>query len=379
MLLRRFSAGRSCPLSYRYSPAKLRALAPAAPSQQCAYVIGGLYGNEPALEEVFAMAAREEAVTGVAPLLVWNGDFNWFNCTAEGVTGVNRRLMASCDAGRSLATRGNVEVEMSRGAAEAAGARGGDGGCGCSYPGYVSDGVVARSNAIMAGLAAATRELAGGGEGAGEGDGAAVARWLADLPMHARVDVGGLRVCVVHGDAHSLSGWSFAAEAMLPRDEALHAALGLGGGGGAGVVPTTPLEMDELFDAVGVDCFACTHTCLPFAQRFGGGMLVNNGSAGMPNFRVREPCERHGVLTRIAVTPACDLGAGASPGPASLLYGASIAGVRVEAHAVRYDDARWRESFLSQHPLGGAAHTSYFGRIENGADFTVAQADRLSL
>ena len=66
-----FSAGRSCPLSYRYSPAKLRALPSTVPPQQSVLVIGGLYGNEQALHEVFSMAACEKEATGISPLLIW--------------------------------------------------------------------------------------------------------------------------------------------------------------------------------------------------------------------------------------------------------------------------------------------------------------------
>jgi hypothetical protein len=49
-------AGRTCPLRYRYGPQAIAA----APEQSVAtlYVIGGLYGNLPALDAIEAMAAR---------------------------------------------------------------------------------------------------------------------------------------------------------------------------------------------------------------------------------------------------------------------------------------------------------------------------------
>ncbi len=63
--------GRSCPLHYRYTPEALAR----EPDLRAAtlYVIGGLYGNWPALEAITALAEQErDPVT-----LVFNGDFNW--------------------------------------------------------------------------------------------------------------------------------------------------------------------------------------------------------------------------------------------------------------------------------------------------------------
>ncbi|HTD90985.1 MAG TPA: hypothetical protein VK663_10005, partial [Burkholderiales bacterium] len=64
--------GRSCPLHYRYSP-KDFARAPDF-NADTLYVIGGLYGNVPALQAALALAAQEPAPVTLA----FNGDFNWF-------------------------------------------------------------------------------------------------------------------------------------------------------------------------------------------------------------------------------------------------------------------------------------------------------------
>ena len=74
--------GRSCPLSYRYSPADFAR--PAEIKTDTVYVIGGLYGNVPALEIILDMAARESAT------LVFNGDFNWFNINDAGLKTIAR-------------------------------------------------------------------------------------------------------------------------------------------------------------------------------------------------------------------------------------------------------------------------------------------------
>ena len=76
----------------------------------------------------------------------------------------------------------------------------GSAGCGCGYPAYVADGVVERSNAIVAALretavAAAAPELR---------------EWLGALPRTLVLEVGDerRRVGVVHGDVDSLAGWN---------------------------------------------------------------------------------------------------------------------------------------------------------------------------
>ena len=111
--------GRSCPLHYRYAPtvfdrdADIRA--------ETVYVIGGLYGNVPALEAVLELAAAEK----VMPTLVFNGDFNWFNVDAGSFNAINREVL------KHVALRGNVETELAADADDA--------GCGCAYPEYVDD------------------------------------------------------------------------------------------------------------------------------------------------------------------------------------------------------------------------------------------------
>ena len=92
--------GRSCPLHYRYRPESLDR----APSLEAdsIYVVGGLYGNLPALERIEAMSIAESAATK----LIFNGDFNWFNVDVAGFEAVNQRVL------RHPASRGNVETEM---------------------------------------------------------------------------------------------------------------------------------------------------------------------------------------------------------------------------------------------------------------------------
>ena len=301
--------GRSCPRHYRYSPAVFSRAADL--EAQSLYIVGGLYGNPFALEAVVAMARREGAT------LVFNGDFNWFDVDSEGFGAINETVL------RHAALRGNVETEI---AGEDAGA-----GCGCGYPDWVGEAEVERSNEILKRL----RETARGHPDLRER--------LGVLPMHLVAEVGGLRVGIAHGDAESLAGWQFSQEALRERPE--HA--------------------EALLAGAAIDVFACTHTCLPVMQDFatprGTALIVNNGAAGMPNFRDT----RFGVATRIA-----------SASSTQALYGTRLGGTVVEAVPVRYDYEAWMARFDRVWPAGSPAALSYRKRIASGPGYEVEQAVR---
>lgn len=305
--------GRVCPLRYRYGP---RAIAQAEEREaRTLYVIGGLYGNVPALDAIEQMAGRESA----APTLCFNGDFNWFNIDDRMFAEINRRVLAHD------AILGNVEAEFD--------APPDDAGCGCAYPDSVDDGVVQRSNRIHATLKATARRH-------GE-----LLRRIARLPQVARYRVGECRVGVVHGDAESLAGWRFDVDAL---DDA----------GQAG-------WREMAFEAAQVDVFASTHTCLPALRRVPlpagrNACVVNNGAAGMPNFSG----ELSGLCTRIASTP--------SPHP--VLHESRVAGAWVALLPVRFDGQRWQREFLAQWPPGTPAWQSYFHRISHGPAFAPGRA-----
>jgi hypothetical protein len=304
--------GRACPLNYRYPPAAL-ARDPALEVDPL-YVFGGLYGNLPALEAALELAAREPGAA-----IVFNGDFHWFDADGSRFEAVDAAVQ------RHAALRGNVETELA--------SDGSDAGCGCAYPAWVDDAEVERSNRILARLRRTAR-----------GFPARRAR-LATLPMHLAAVVGGLRVAIVHGDVESLAGWRYAQQALA---DPAHAAAVAGD-----------------FGSAGARIIASSHTCLPVAAAFdtaaGGCALINNGAAGMPNFRGT----RHGVITRIATAPA-----------AAALYGIVLDGVHVEALALRYDAARFERQFLEDWPPGSDAYVSYYRRLRGDIDYTLARAVR---
>ena len=296
--------GRTCPLGYRYSP-RVFDREPQLVADTI-YAVGGLYGNREALDAILALAAAE---AGPATL-VFNGDFHWFDVDPLDFGQVDREVA------RHVAIRGNVETEIAQDASDA--------GCGCAYPADVSDIDVSRSNEILERLRETARSVPD------------VRERLAGLPMHLTARVGEARVGIVHGDAASLAGWGFAHD----RIEA----------------PGHARWVEAAFRDARVDVFASTHTCLPALAAFEGGVVANNGAAGMPNFAGT----RFGLVTRIAVSP--------SDG-SRRVRAQRHAGVWIEALRVDYDHGRWLRRFERDWPAGSAAHRSYFSRIVEGPRF----------
>jgi hypothetical protein len=172
-------------------------------------------------------------------------------------------------------------------------------GCGCAYPESVPDEDVARSNEILAQLRATVRRAESRRPG--------LRARLAALPMHRVARIGDARIGIVHGDAWALAGWQFA-------HDSLHAA-------------NREATIAAAFEQAALDGFASTHTCLPALKVFDTGLgerfVINNGSAGMPNFRG----SRAGLITR-SRSPL--------PPPGPTPYGAIPGCIRgCTGHAVR--------------------------------------------
>jgi len=294
--------GRYCPTSYRYSPGSLTR----EPDifAETLYIVGGLYGNLPALDVVERLAFDEPGTTRIC----FNGDFHWLDVDLVTFAEVDRRVA------RYVALRGNVETELASDEDAA--------GCGCAYPESVSDADVARSNEIIARLRATASE---------------VLAWrvaLAALPMNAVARIGDARIAIVHGDPESLAGWGFAHDRL---DDPRH--LG---------------KLTSWCKEAGADVFASSHTCLPVCRELVAGgwrtVVVNNGAAGMPNFQGT----RFGVATRISTR--------AAP-PDIALYGVRLGALHIDAVRLDYDHDDWVQRFLSLWPEGSPAHRSYYRRI----------------
>lgn len=314
--------GRHCPLHYRTAPAALDREAEV--TAETLYLIGGLYGNTAALDAVEQLAAEETERGLPAPTLVFNGDFNWFNAEPDTFRAINQRVL------RHAALQGNVEAELASPDSDA--------GCGCAYPEWVDDATVARSNAIMERLQGTARlapELVAA---------------FAPLPRQLVAEVAGLRVGIIHGDPASVAGWGLAVENMPSPGE-------------------TPPQIRDWFRAAAVDVFACTHTCLPFAQEFRVDdrerLVMNNGATGMPNFHG----DRRGVITRISHVPCPE---------EYRLYGVRRGGVYCDAVALEWACAAWECWFGATWPPGSPAAVSYGPRLAGGPAHTLADAFRLT-
>jgi hypothetical protein len=308
--------GRSCPLSYRY-PATVFRREPDIRATTL-YVVGGLYGNLPALDALMSLAAREPA----PPVMVFNGDFNWFNRDAESFREINTRVL------QHVALRGNVETELAGEDSET--------GCGCGYPDDVGDAEVERSNEILRDLRTTAKSHSD------------LRARLGALPMHAVAQVGDLKIGVVHGDAESLAGWGFAHDQLD--------------------APSRQDWLRKMFLDSGVDVFASSHTCLPALRTFqlddGIKAVVNNGAAGMPNFRGM----RAGLITRIGETELTLAG--------TALHDARLRNAHLQLLSLNYDHVRWEHEFLTHWPAGSPAYDSYYRRIQEGPRFTPEQAFR---
>lgn len=304
----RRDTGRICPVRYHYGADALAAAA--CQHVPVLYVIGGLYGNTPALDALEQMARREQ----IAPTLCFNGDFNWFDTDDESFAAINHAVL------QHDAILGNVEAELQPGTDDA--------GCGCAYPEIVPQDVVDRSNLIHARLKSTAERHP------------EVLAQLARLPMVARYRVADTLIGVVHGDADSLAGWSFDVSAL---DD-----------------PANAAQIEHSFAEARVDVFASSHTCLPALRRFDRGLVINNGAAGMPNFRGM----RHGLITRISSRPA----------PHPTLYCTRIGDVWVEAVPLAFDYDDWIMRFLANWPDGSPAYLSYFARITDSPDYSVERA-----
>jgi len=306
-------AGRMCPLDYYYEPAEFARVPDF--TAEVLYLVGGLYGNLAAIDALETLILAERAPVTI----VFNGDFHWFDADHEWFNEVETRVAPH------RALRGNVETEISR-------TRDIGAGCGCAYPPAVDDDTVCRSNQILGALRGVAQDCP-----------AACAR-LSNLPMYLVVEIGGVRVGIVHGDAEALAGWRFANDALdspgsLPWFEAVR-------------------KQSQ------IDVFASTHTCLAVIRDYflpsGRLTVINSGAAGMPNFSATQ----FGLVSRISPQPS----------PNQPLYGAVHNSIHIDAVALDYNTCAFLKAFLLRWPKGTLAHQAYFERIANGPAYDIARA-----
>ncbi|WP_417512743.1 hypothetical protein [Marinobacter sp.] len=305
------SEGRSCPLAYRYEPASLCAN-PMPVTEDVLYVIGGLYGNPFALDEIERMALAEER-QGRSVKLVFNGDFNWFNANDDLFRDINSRVLGH------TASLGNVDYEL---AAPSTGA-----GCGCAYPEFVDQGVVERSNQIMARL----QDVAGAHPD--------IQKRLSSLPRYHCLLFGGLKILVLHGDPESLAGWGLAHESFAAGNSE---------------------KLTEWFRSSGADAMVSTHTCLPvlWSGEIEGRrcLVANNGASGMGNLS----SDARGLIARLSLSAPLS----------GSVAGLESGGLHVDLMPVDFDIKAWLAEFDHIWPEGSPAAISYRKRVLEGASLT---------
>ena len=274
------------------------------------YSVGGVYGNLEAMKTVREMVAAEEGEVCV----VYNGDYHWFDGTAENFQEVERLLEGY------IPMNGNVEFELAR--EQECGV-----GCGCSYPTSMSDAFVGRSNAIFGRMKESVSKVPG------------LANVVAGRPGWGIVQVGDVFVGLTHGDEKSVSGWGCSVDSIHDAQRVA--------------------ELDEFFANHKVDVLSTTHTCAAAAIATEHGAVINNGSAGLPEYKGM----LFGLVNRISKTPHPDA-----------LYRTMVKGIYVEAVPVRYDHDTFISWFDSVWDADSPAAESYRPRAIAGPDTVYSDA-----
>lgn len=299
-------AGRICPLDYAIDD---QLFDTSLDKVDVLYVIGGLYGNPFALKRIKQLAQDEYQQSGHQPLLVFNGDYHWFDREAKSFEWIEEQITDD------LKLLGNVEAELIRPVDSGA-------GCGCAYPASTSQAAVERSNAIHHQLKILFDNHP---------------QWQAyfkvNRPPAVTISIGDQRIGIVHGDEQWLAGWA--------ND---HAAL------------KETARQDQLYTFMkdkSLDVICSTHTCSQVVLEWGDRLVVNNGSSGMATLDQG----LFGLYTRIAKKPSNHA-----------LYSRSVNGLSVELLALDFDHAAFVDWFDRIWQANSPAAHSYRQRICEGLD-----------
>ena len=230
------TAGRSCPLDYRYQPRDIAQalLRPALQGLDALWWWAALLATwrpwRHCRSPLTPTPRRARHWSSTATSIGLDAEPAWFAAIQAGVE-------------RHHATRGNVETELARDALA-------DNGCGCGYPDWVGDETVDYSNRIIQRLHAVVPDPCACSSRRCRNS--CAPRWAA-CPSASCMAT---RIL--------LAGWSFSQEALSQ--------------------PETRDAARAACAEAGVQHWASSHSCLPVMQALGDGhWLLNNGAAGMPN------------------------------------------------------------------------------------------------
>ncbi|QCD53148.1 calcineurin phosphoesterase [Campylobacter sp. RM16192] len=253
------------------------------------WIAGGMYGN------IYAIEKLNEVALGKT--IVYNGDLHWFDASKESFDKVEE---LSKD---SIKLNGNVEVELKR--VENL-------GCGCNYPSYEQEVIVKNAELIHARLKSIGSDFS----------------IFEDRKTTMHVNVAGVKVAITHGDEKSLNGWGFDHEVLKTK--------------------TRQDEIFNWFQKTKFDIIATSHTCKAAVLNFSNKVILNNGSAGMPNFSEFVS----GLVTRIASTPN-----------EKALFRSKIGDVFAELILLKYNKKEFLRYFEELWSEDSAASISYKARI----------------
>ncbi|CZE46690.1 hypothetical protein [Campylobacter geochelonis] len=255
------------------------------------YIAGGVYGNP------FALQKLSEISNGAKVVL--NGDLHWFDATKESF------LKTEYLAQEFICLNGNVELELAKNSLET---------CGCNYPEYEDKDVIARADEIFK-----TLNLAPSSE---------QREMLKKRKTTLFAKVGNVNIAITHGDEKNVAGWELDRVNLEKQ--------------------TRQNELNQWFLKTTFSVLASTHTCQAGLLKLKNGIVINNGSAGMPNFSEF----RTGLVTRIATTPH-----------QNAFYRSSINEVFIELIRLKYDNAKFLKYFDEIWSEQSPAALSYKTRI----------------
>ena len=271
-----------------------------APSCSTLYVVGGLYGNFQALQALFSCIEPDA-------LVVFNGDIHWFDASKEQFVRIEKAIAPY------ILLNGNVEAELAREIKSGA-------GCGCFYPETTHPSTVEWAHQIHERLShMVDTELPKYKE------------HLSKRPSCLGLFVGEHKIAITHGDESSLAGW------MCSKESLQH--------------PQRQKTLDGWLKHHDVSVLASSHTCEAVLLSLPHGVVINNGAAGLPNFKALGS----GIITRISTKKATQAA-----------YGTRYKNLFIDAIELHYDALAFMKSFEQVWDKSSPASLSYRNRIEKG-------------
>ena len=275
-------------------------------------IIGGLYGNLQSMKEIKKYEKNNQ--------LIFNGDFHWLNKKKEEFIAVQKFV------NRHITLKGNIEDSLSN-------PKNFD-NCNCDYPDYFPPEETIFSNEIFSQLKETFISCNDYKNDFNK----------LDTQLYISIK-NGPNIFITHGDLQSLNGWLFSIKSIKKLKK---------------------MEFLNFFDRVNADVIISSHTCLPVfcsATHKNGEekLLLNNGAAGMPNFKNKN----FGIVIRIS--------SGKSPDN-KVIYRKKVKNYFFEAIKLEYHNKNFINEFLSNWPSKSAGYKAYFDRIINGPIYDLADS-----